>query len=384
MDASRKIIHIDMDAFFASVELRESPQYRGRPLVVGGKSERGVVAAASYEARKFGIHSAMAMQKAIQKCPDLVVVRPRKDLYKEVSLQIRQIFLEYTDLVEPLSLDEAFLDVTQNKIGNPSATRIAEEIREKIYQQTSLTASAGVSFNKFLAKIASDMNKPNGLTVITPEQAPGFIVELPVDKFFGVGKVTARRMREMGIQTGADLLQWPLEKLEQEFGKAGRSYYHIVRNEDQRPVTPNRPRHSVGTEDTFEQDLHDREEMLRHLKRIAVEVEQTMKKHGYLGKTVTLKIKFADFHQITRSKTVDHAIMTATEIMTWARHLFAPVDIPPQGVRLLGLTVSNACDETQKKARQLTLPYFVEHQETGFPTDTHPNAETFVARTEKH
>ena len=357
MEASRKIIHIDMDAFYASVEQRDHPEYQGKPLVVGGKSERGVVAAASYEARQFGVRSAMAMRKALAKCPDLVVVRPRMSAYKAVSLQIREIFREYTDLVEPLSLDEAFLDVTHNKKGMASASMVAQEIRARIRERTGLTASAGVSINKFLAKVASDMDKPDGFTLIAPEQADAFVTALPIDKFFGVGKVTAGKMHRMGIKTGADLLQRSLEELEAAFGKAGRSYYHIVRNEDSRPVNPNRERHSVGTEDTFEQDLHDRQEMLVRLEAIAHEVVRRMEKSHFTGKTLTLKVKFADFRQITRSRTVDHPIVDADDMIAMTRRLFAPVEIPQNGVRLLGLTVSNACEETGQGWRQLTLPF---------------------------
>ncbi len=354
---TRKIIHVDMDAFYASVEQRDHPEYQEKPLVVGGKSERGVVAAASYEARRFGIRSAMAMRKALAKCSDLIVVRPRMDVYKTVSLQIREIFFEYTDLVEPLSLDEAFLDVTHNKKGMPSASMVAQEIRTRIRKRTGLTASAGVSINKFLAKVASDMDKPDGFTLIAPEQADAFVTALPIEKFFGVGKVTAGKMHRMGIKTGADLLRWSREELESVFGKAGRSYYHIVRNEDSRPVNPNRERHSVGTEDTFEQDLHNRKEMLIRLERIAQEVVRRMEKSHFTGKTLTLKVKFADFCQITRSRTVDHPIADADDMMAMTRRLFAAVSIPAKGVRLLGLTVSNVCEETGRGWRQLTLPF---------------------------
>ncbi|MBF0453896.1 MAG: DNA polymerase IV [Magnetococcales bacterium] len=363
MDASRKIIHIDMDAFYASVEQRDNPELQGRPLVVGGKSDRGVVAAASYEARKFGIHSAMAMKKALKKCPDLVVVRPRMSAYKAVSLQIREVFLEYTDLVEPLSLDEAFLDVTHNKMGMASASMVAQEIRALIKERTGLTASAGVSINKFLAKVASDMNKPDGFTLITPEQADAFIVSLPVEKFFGVGKVTAGKMHRLGIKTGADLLKWSLDDLRSAFGKAGKSYYHIVRNEDSRPVNPNRERHSVGTEDPFEQDLYDRKEVLARLDAFAHEVVRRMEKSHFTGKTLTLKVKFADFRQITRSRTLDHPIQDVKEIMSWTRFLFAPVEILPQGVRLLGLTISNACDDNFQGLKQLVLPFFINNED---------------------
>ncbi|MBF0147181.1 MAG: DNA polymerase IV [Magnetococcales bacterium] len=358
MNAPRKIIHIDMDAFFASVEQRDNPEFRGRPLVVGGNSERGVVAAASYEARRFGIRSAMAMRKALTKCPGLVVVPPRMNIYHAVSLEIREIFLEYTDLVEPLSLDEAFLDVTRNKKGMASASLIAQEIRARIYERTGLTASAGVSINKFLAKVASDINKPNGLTLVAPEQADAFVATLPIEKFYGVGKVTADRMHRLGIKTGADLRRWPLDQLEAQFGKAGRGYYHIVRNQDARPVNPNRERHSVGTEDTFERDLHDRREMLIRLEAIAHEVARRMAKNHFTGKTLTLKVKFADFRQITRSKTVDDAIVDPVRMMILTRRLFAGVQIPPRGVRLLGLTVSNTCSEQVRGWKQWVLPLF--------------------------
>ncbi|MEO5332224.1 MAG: DNA polymerase IV [Magnetococcus sp. YQC-5] len=367
MDTSRKIVHIDMDAFFASVEQRDKLEYRGRPLVVGGNSARGVVAAASYEARQFGIRSAMAMKKALDSCPNLIVVPPRMDTYKAVSLQIREVFLEYTDLVEPLSLDEAFLDVTRNKKEIQSASWVAQEIRAKIFERTGLTATAGVSFNKFLAKVASGMNKPNGFTLITPEQAPAFVAALPIEKFFGVGKITADKMHRMGIKTGADLLRFSLEDLLTAFGKAGRVYFHIVRNEDSRPVNPNRERHSVGTEDTFEHDLHNRQEMLIRLDAIAHEVMRRMDKCQFTGKTITLKVKYADFRQITRSRTMDHPIRNAHEIMDVVKRMFTQVEIPPRGVRLLGLTVGNACAGNAMGWRQLVLPFSEEQEVTCHP-----------------
>ncbi|MBF0194863.1 MAG: DNA polymerase IV [Magnetococcales bacterium] len=363
MIANRKIVHIDMDAFYASVEQRDFPEFKGKPLVVGGKSDRGVVAAASYEARKFGIRSAMAMKKALQRCPNIIVVKPRMDVYKEVSQQIREIFHQYTDLVEPLSLDEAYLDVTINKKGIKSASIVAKEIRALIKEQTSLTASAGVSINKFLAKVASDINKPDGLTLIAPEQADAFIAGLPIEKFFGVGKVTAGKMHSYGIKTGADLLQWKRESLIEKFGKVGGFYYSIVRNEDVRAVNPNRERHSVGTEDTFTNDLHDRKEMQERLVIIANKVMQRIEKSQFSGKTVTLKIKFANFRQITRSRTLDHCVQDVTDIIKWGNYLFAPVNIPPQGVRLLGLTVSNSTSEKETGGRQLILPFFAEEEE---------------------
>lgn len=362
MDTSRKIIHIDMDAFFASVEQRDNPAYRGLPLVVGGHSARGVVAAASYEARRFGIRSAMAMHKALAQCPALIVVPPRMEAYKAVSLEIREIFLEYTDLVEPLSLDEAFLDVTHNNKGIPSASWVAQAIRATIHERTGLTASAGVSFNKFLAKVASGMNKPNGFTLISPEQAPTFVAALPIEKFFGVGKATAEKMHRMGIATGADLLRFSMEELESAFGKTGRTYFYIAHNNDDRPVNPNRDRHSVGTEDTFEQDIHDRQKILDRLETIAHEVVRRMGKSRFTGKTLTLKIKFADFRQITRSRTMDYPLRDAEEIMSITRRLFVGVAIPLRGVRLVGLTISNACPDAVMGRRQLTLPLFLEQE----------------------
>lgn len=362
VDTSRKIVHIDMDAFFASVEQRDHPEYRGHPLVVGGDSARGVVAAASYEARQFGIRSAMAMQKALAQCPSLIVVAPRMEVYKAVSQQIREIFHEYTDLVEPLSLDEAFLDVTHNRKGIPSASWVAQGIRTTIYERTNLTASAGVSFNKFLAKMASGMNKPNGFTLILPEQAAAFVATLPIEKFFGVGKATAEKMHRMGIATGADLLRYSLEELESAFGKAGRTYFHVVRNNDLRPVNPDRERHSVGTEDTFEQDVRDRRVVLDRMKSIAHETVRRMEKSQFVGRTLTLKVKFADFRQITRSRTMDYPIRDVHDIVAIARQLFANVDIPPRGVRLVGLTISNACRPGWTGWRQLTLPFMSEYE----------------------
>ncbi len=362
VDTSRKIVHIDMDAFYASVEQRDNPEYRGLPLVVGGNSARGVVAAASYEARQFGIRSAMAMQKALAQCANLIVVSPRMEVYKTVSSQIREIFLEHTDLVEPLSLDEAFLDVTRNKKGIPSASWVAQEIRATIHERTGLTASAGVSFNKFLAKVASGMNKPNGLTLILPEQAPAFVASLPIEKFFGVGKATADKMHQMGIATGADLLRLTIQELESAFGKAGRTYYHIVHNNDLRPVNPNRDRLSVGTEDTFDQDMRNRQEILDRMETIAHEVVRRMEKSQFVGRTLTLKVKFADFRQITRSRTLDYPIRDVDEIVATARNLFVGVVIPPRGIRLVGLTVSNACRAGWTGWRQLTLPLFLEHE----------------------
>ncbi|MCB9284539.1 MAG: DNA polymerase IV [Lewinellaceae bacterium] len=340
----RKIIHIDMDAFYASVEQRDHPELRGKPIAVGSGNKRGVVAAASYEARKFGVRSAMASVTAQRLCPPLIFVKARFEVYRQVSQQIRAIFEEYTDLVEPLSLDEAYLDVTENKKGIPSAMRIAMEIRQKIREQTQLTASAGVSFNKFLAKVASDINKPNGMKVILPEEAEAFLEQLPIQKFHGIGKVTAARMREMGIHTGADLKKWALEDLLREFGKVGDYYYHIVRAEDHREVNPHRVRKSVGAERTFLDDLDDPEEMREKLDYIAGVVFDYLQKKDRYGRTVTLKIKTADYKSHTRSKTFVHDLRDRETIYHTACELLeGSAELRP--VRLLGITISNLEDE---------------------------------------
>jgi DNA polymerase IV len=301
----RKIIHVDMDAFYASVEQRDNPQYQRKPLVVGGSPEkRGAVAAASYEARKFGIHSAMPSRTAVQRCPHLIFAPPRFEVYREISEQIRFIFESYTDLVEPLALDEAYLDVTVNKKGIHSATAIAREIKQTILQQTKLTASAGVSLNKFLAKIASGMNKPDGLTVIQPDEAEPFIEALPIESFYGVGRATAAKMQELGIRTGADLKQRNERELVQHFGKVGRFYHQIARGIDDRPVNPNRIRKSIGAETSFDPDLEGRATIEQKLEAIAQEVQERIERNGARGRTITLKVKFADYRQITRSRTM--------------------------------------------------------------------------------
>src|SRR5690606_2708567 len=284
----RKIIHIDMDAFFASVEQRDNPELRGKPVAVGGTSRRGVVAAASYEARAYGVRSAMPTVVARRRCPQLILVKSRFDVYRAVSHQIREIFYTYTDLVEPLSIDEAFLDVTHVKQGPPSATLIAREIKARILKETGLTASAGVSINKFLAKLASDVNKPDGLTVILPEEAEAFVAALPVDRFYGVGPVTAERMRAMGIETGADLRARSEEELRKHFGKAGSHFYRIARALDDRPVRPDRQRKSVGAERTFEEDLIKEADLLKRLEYISAEVARRLERSGTTGRTVTL------------------------------------------------------------------------------------------------
>lgn len=332
-----------MDAFYASIEQRDNPDYRGKPLAVGYGGKRGVVAAASYEARKYGVRSAMPSVTALRKCPDLIFVMPRFDVYKSVSAQIMQIFKEYTDLVEPLSLDEAFLDVTENKKEMEIATDIAKEIKQKILHQTRLTASAGVSFNKFLAKIASDYRKPNGLTIITPQKAENFLEKLPIEKFFGVGKVTAQKMHELGIKNGFDLKQHDEAELVRHFGKAGSMYYQFVRGIDEREVESEYVRKSLGAEETFSEDLYRVVDLLRALDEIAREVHRRAEKRDFIAKTLTLKVKYADFAIITRSRTVDYYIKTYEQLFDLATELLLLVeDIEERKVRLLGLTLKNA------------------------------------------
>lgn len=330
-----------MDAFYASVEQRDHPELRGKPIAVGGSAKRGVVAAASYEARKYGVRSAMPSITAKRLCPGLIFVKHRFDVYREVSRQVRAIFAEYTDLIEPLSLDEAYLDVTENKMNNPSATLVAEEIRKKIFEQTQLTASAGVSFNKFLAKIASDINKPNGIKVIRPNEAIDFIEKLPVEKFFGVGKVTANKMHAMGIYTGLDLKQRDELELVQRFGKAGRHYYKIVRAQDERKVNPNRIRKSIGAERTFGEDLITVKSMLERLIPIAEMVFADMEKLDNFGRTITLKAKMPDFQQITRSRTFLSEVKDKNKFLEIVKELLENHSEEIKEVRLLGVQVSN-------------------------------------------
>lgn len=330
-----------MDAFFASVEQRDHPKYRGKPLIVGGVSKRGVVAAASYEARKFGIHSAMPAFQAKKLCPHVIAVRGSREVYKEVSEQIHAIFERYTDLIEPLSLDEAFLDVSLNKINLPSATLIAKKIRADIKRETQLTASAGVSYNKFLAKIASDYNKPDGLFVIEPKDAQEFLDNLPVEKFFGIGKVTAERMHDIGIFFGRDIRNRSKERLRQYFGKAGVLYYDLCRGTDERAVNPYREAKSVGAENTFSEFLTERNAMKEKLNEIADTLWGRMQKKQKFGKTLTLKVKFTDFNQITRSKTTDYPVNTRERITELAFELIDQVDLRAKSVRLLGISVSN-------------------------------------------
>ncbi|ANM07668.1 DNA polymerase IV 3 (plasmid) [Rhizobium phaseoli] len=327
----RKIVHIDMDAFYASVEQRDNQDLRGKPIAVGGSAARGVVAAASYEARAYGVHSAMPSVTAKRKCPELIFVAPRFDVYKAVSQQIREIFAEYTAVIEPLSLDEAYLDVTHNLKGMEIATEIALEIRAKIKQATGLNASAGISYNKFLAKMASDLNKPNGQAVITPKNGPAFVEALPVKKFHGVGPATADKMHRLGIDTGADLKGKTLEFLVEHFGKSGPYFHGIARGIDERQVKPNRVRKSVGAEDTFSHDLHAYEPARQGLQPLIEKVWGYCEANGIGAKTVTLKVKYADFNQITRSKTVPNLLRGITELEEIISLMLAPIFPPRKG-----------------------------------------------------
>jgi len=352
----RKIIHVDMDAFYASVEQRDYPEYRGKPLVVGSSPEkRGVVAAASYEARKFGIHSAMASRMAIARCPHLIFAVPRFEVYRGISKQIHAIFERYTDSFEPVALDEAYLDVTENKLGLPYAFTVAKQIRTAIFQETNLTASAGVSVNKFLAKMASGKNKPNGLTVILPEDAEAFVEALPVEKFHGIGYVTAAKMHELGIRTGSDLKLRSLTELTQHFGKAGNYYYKIARGQDDRAVEPNRIRKSIGAETSFAEDLSDRISMLLELEQIAQTLKQRLDRHQTSGRTLTLKVKFSDYQQITRSRTETAPIGELNDIVNITKALFGAIALEDRGVRLLGIALSNLDNSETSQLIQLSL-----------------------------
>jgi DNA polymerase-4 len=352
-----------MDAFYASVEQRDFPEYRGKPIAVGGSPEGrgGVVATASYEARKFGVRSAMTSKKAVQLCPHIIFIRPRFDVYKAVSEQVRAIFRRYTELIEPLSLDEAFLDVTEDKMGLGSAITIAEQIRGAIREELQLTASAGVSVNKFVAKIASDINKPDGLTFIGPSRLEAFIEKLPVEKFFGVGKVTAYKMNAMGLFTGADLKKLTEEELVRHFGKAGRFYFKIVRGVDERPVEPHQETKSIGAEDTFAQDLVTIEEMNAGLEKIAQIVHKRLSEHKLIGRTVTIKIRFHDFRQITRSRSFSEPISDLESIGAAAKELLLKTEPEGKRIRLLGITISNLDQPGKiavKKEESQQLPLF--------------------------
>jgi len=351
----RRIIHIDMDAFYASVEQRDDPTLRGVPVAVGGAGARGVVAAASYEARKFGVHSAMSSVSARRKCPELVFVPPRFDVYRAVSQQIRAIFARYTSLIQPPSLDEAYLDATAPLVDRGSATAIAEEIRAAIRLETGLTASAGVSYNKFLAKLASDYRKPDGLFVITPSMGQAFVGELPVGKFHGVGPVTAAKMNALGIHTGLDLRLQTREFLKAQFGKAGDYFYHLARAEDDRPVVADRLRKSLGVETTFAGDLLAWDEVAPALEPVFAKLWTAYSRHGLTGRTVTVKIKYANFQQITRSRSSADAITSRATIEQLSLDLLQPHFPPPRGVRLLGVTLSNFDATAVAENRQIPL-----------------------------
>jgi DNA polymerase-4 len=336
----RKIIHVDMDAFYASVAELDNPELRGKAIAVGGSESRGVVSAASYEARKYGVKSAMSSFLAKQKCPHIIFVKSDFERYKELSAKIREIFYDYTDLVEPLSLDEAYLDVTENKKGNPSANEIAREIRDRIYKETGLRASAGISINKFIAKVASDINKPNGQKTIHPEEVLQFLEELPVNKFYGVGKVTAAKMYNLGIFVGNDLKKKTAEELVKSFGKSGAHYYNIVRGIHNSEVKPNRIRKSIAAERTFSENISSEIFMIERLDKIADELERRMKKSDVKGKTITLKIKYSDFTQQTRSKTKSDFMQTKKEFFPVVKELLYQNKLT-NSVRLLGLSFGN-------------------------------------------
>ena len=357
--SQRKIIHIDMDAFYASVEQRDFPELRGKPIAVGHGEERGVVSAASYEARRYGVRSAMSSLKAKQLCPQLVFVPGRMQVYKEVSAQIHAIFHEYTDLIEPLSLDEAFLDVTENKKGITLAVEIAKEIKQRIREELGLVASAGISYNKFLAKIASDYRKPNGLCTIHPDQALDFIASLPIESFWGVGHVTAKRMHALGIHKGKDLQQCSLEMLNRLFGKAGSIYYNFARGIDNRPVEAERIRKSVGCEHTLEKDITLPSSVIIELYHVTTELVERLKRNGFSGNTLTLKIKFYDFKQITRSITQDKELIDLPTILPLAKQLLKEVDYSIRPIRLIGLSVSHPKenDEVHEVWKQLELDF---------------------------
>lgn len=344
-----------MDAFYASIEQRDNPEYRGKPIAVGGSPQGrgGVVATASYEARKFGVRSAMPSKRAVQLCPDIIFVRPRFEVYKEVSGKIRAIFHRYTDIIEPLSLDEAFLDVTEDKQAIGSAIEIATMIKQAIKDELHLTASAGISVNKFVAKIASDMQKPDGLTFIGPSRIQSFMESLEVEKFFGVGKVTAAKMKAMGLHTGADLKRLTEEELMKHFGKTGRFFYKIVRGQDDREVQPHRETKSVGAEDTFAYDLTELDEMYVELDKLAVTVSKRLNHYALKGRTITVKVKYSDFRIITRSQSFLHGVSDEETITTAAKQLLAAADLNNKKVRLLGISLSNFGEVIVREKRDL-------------------------------
>ena len=350
----RKIIHVDMDAFYASVEQRDDPSLKGKPVAVGG-GHRGVVAAASYEARKFGIRSAMPSVTAKRRCPELIFVKPRFDVYRSVSHQIRAIFADYTDLIEPLSLDEAYLDVTEDRHGLGSARAIAEDIRRRIREECQLTASAGVSYCKFIAKLASDHRKPDGLCVITPEKGPEFVASLPVSRFHGVGPVTAKKMERLGIVTGADLRDWTMPALQAHFGSSADWYWRICRGIDEREVKPDRPYKSVSAERTFDEDLIEPGRLAAELERIAGYAWDRVKRAEVTGRTVTLKVKFGDFTLITRSKSFTGPVRDLAAFTVAGQALLSALHPLPKGIRLLGLGLHNLAEGDIEEPVQLGL-----------------------------
>lgn len=356
MEKLRKIIHVDMDAFYASVEQLDHPELRGKPVAVGGSSKRGVVSAASYEARKFGVRSAMSSVMAKRNCPDLIFVKSNFERYREISAQIREIFYEYTDLVEPLSLDEAYLDVTENKKGLMSATLIAKKIRNQIKEKTGLNASAGISVNKFIAKVASDINKPNGQKTVAPEEVIEFLEQLDIRKFYGVGKVTAEKMYRLGIFSGKDLKLKSEEYLTEHFGKSGRHFYNVVRGIHHSEVKPHRIRKSLGAERTFNENISSEVFMLEKLKNIAEEIERRLNKSDVAGKTITLKIKYSDFTQQTRSKTISYFISSKDLILELAKELLYQEKMK-NSVRLLGISLSNLNTEKEdaKEEKEISV-----------------------------
>ena len=344
----RKIIHIDMDAFFASVEQRDHPELRGKPIAVGSSGKRGVVMTASYEARKFGVHSAMPSKYALRLCPNLIFVSSNFGDYREASKKMREIFFRYTDLVEPISIDEAYLDVTENKLNIPSATIIAKKIKQDINDELKLTATAGVSINKFLAKVSSGLNKPDGLNVIKPEDAEKFIDKLPIKKIPGIGKVTQKKFEDLGVRLGKDLKKLELDFLIEKFGKSGKYFYNVVRCIDNNPVKTTRNRKSIGAEHTFSEDIEDLGELLFRLEEIADSVERRMKKIESYGKTISIKVKYHDFRQITRSRTLKEEIKTKEELFNIAKDLFSNDDVEKRPIRLLGISLSNLNTDTEE------------------------------------
>lgn len=357
MERLRKIIHIDMDAFYASVEQLDNPELRDKPIAVGGSSQRGVVSAASYEARRFGVRSAMSSIIAKRNCPDLIFVKPRFERYKEISQQIREVFHEFTDLVEPLSLDEAYLDVTENKKGLPSATLIAKQIRNRIKEKTGLNASAGISINKFIAKVASDVNKPNGQKTVPPEEVLQFLEDLDIRKFYGVGKVTAEKMYRLGIFSGKDLKEKTEEYLSEHFGKSGAHFYNVVRGIHNSEVKPHRIRKSLGAERTFRENISSEIFMLERLENISEEIEKRLAKSQVAGKTITLKIKYSDFTLQTRSKTINYYISSKDLILEIAKELLYQEKMK-DSVRLLGISLSNLNTEkgdTKENEKEISV-----------------------------